>query len=338
MKVLLGGSTNNASMGIYAGDLKTNDSSPQLQNIKNIITVDRPSYFRVAKDLLITIAQKDDQAGIATYLKENNQYEQQDLYFHKGAAPAYIGLDEDNQLIFTANYHLGTLSVFQYNSKGKLTFITETKHTGHGPRPEQDTAHPHFFDRTPGGHLVSCDLGTDTVDFYELQNGALIHLASYQMEKGFGPRHLSFSPNGKTMYIIGELSSQINVVNLNETDWSFNNIGTYKTISNSFTDKNGAAAIRLSSDGKFLYASNRGEDTLVVFKVLPTQKLELVQRISTFGSFPRDFNWDNYQDFVVVANQTTNNATLYRRNSDTGTLTALQKDIYVPEATCVHFL
>ena len=338
MKVLLGGYTSESSKGIYSGSFIQNDTQPKVEDVHNIIKVNRPTYFQVDGDLLITIIQDGDQAGIASYKKENHDYIQVDTYFHPGAAPCYVGLDRTNHLVFTANYHLATLCVFSYDETGKLTFVTSTKHAGSGPRPEQDTAHPHYFDRTPGGHLVSCDLGTDTVDFYDFKNNELIHLASYKMEKGFGTRHVTFSPDGKTMFIVGELSSQVNVAHLNETTWAFENIATYKTIPDDFREKNGAAAIRLSNDGKFLYISNRGDDSLVVFKVLKNDHLELVQRISTFGSFPRDFNWNETENLLVVANQTTNNATLYKRNKDTGTLTPIQKNILAPEATCVQFI
>ena len=139
------------------------------------------------------------------------------------------------------------------------------------------------------------------------------------------------------MYIVGELSSQVNVARLNENTWEFEDIATYKTIPDDFSDHNGAAAIRISKDGKFIYISNRGHDSIAVFKVLNDGKLELVQRISVFGSFPRDFNWDKDEKYLVVANQNTNNATLYHRNSETGNLTPIQKDIPVPEATRVLF-
>ncbi|MCT3499213.1 lactonase family protein, partial [Lactobacillus delbrueckii subsp. bulgaricus] len=85
-----------------------------------------------------------------------------------------------------------------------------------------------------------------------------------------------------------------------------------------------------------LYVSNRGHDSIAVFAVLPDQALKLVQRVSTFGEFPRDFNWDAEEKYVVAANQNSNNATLYQRQSD-GTLTPLEKDIAVPEGTRVLF-
>lgn len=337
MKVWFGGYTSHDSKGIYTANVEKNEDDIKLVDVKNIVEIDRPTYFQLVGDLLFTIIQNGDQSGIATYRIKDGKAKQLDTYFHEGAAPCYISVDSQKHLVFTANYHLATINVFFYDENGKLTFITNDTHEGHGPRAEQDQAHPHFFDETPSGNLVSCDLGIDAVDFYKLDGDKLKHLARYQMENGFGTRHLVFSPDGKTMYIVGELSSQVNVARLNENTWKFEDVATYKTIPDDFSDHNGAAAIRISKDGKFIYISNRGHDSITVFKVLDDGKLELVQRISVFGSFPRDFNWDKDEKYLVVANQNTNNATLYRRNSETGNLTPIQKDIPVPEATRVLF-
>lgn len=337
MKVWFGGYTSHDSKGIYTANVENNEDDIKLVDVKNIVEIDRPTYFQLVGDLLFTIIQNGDQSGIATYRIKDGKAKQLDTYFHEGAAPCYISVDSQKHLVFTANYHLATINIFSYDENGKLTFITNDTHEGHGPRAEQDQAHPHFFDETPSGNLVSCDLGIDAVDFYKLDGDKLKHLARYQMENGFGTRHLVFSPDGKTMYIVGELSSQVNVARLNENTWKFEDVATYKTIPDDFSDHNGAAAIRISKDGKFIYISNRGHDSITVFKVLDDGKLELVQRISVFGSFPRDFNWDKDEKYLVVANQNTNNATLYRRNSETGNLTPIQKDIPVPEATRVLF-
>lgn len=337
MKVWFGGYTSHDSKGIYTANVEKNEDDIKLVDVKNIVEIDRPTYFQLVGDLLFTIIQNGDQSGIATYRIKDGKAKQLDTYFHEGAAPCYISVDSQKHLVFTANYHLATINVFSYDENGKLTFITNDTHEGHGPRAEQDQAHPHFFDETPAGNLVSCDLGIDAVDFYKLDGDKLKHLARYHMENGFGTRHLVFSPDGKTMYIVGELSSQVNVARLNENTWKFEDVATYKTIPDDFSDHNGAAAIRISKDGKFIYISNRGHDSITVFKVLDDGKLELVQRISVFGSFPRDFKWDKDEKYLVVANQNTNNATLYRRNSETGNLTPIQKDIPVPEATRVLF-
>ena len=135
----------------------------------------------------------------------------------------------------------------------------------------------------------------------------------------------------------GELSSQVNVVKFDEASWMFQNVATYSTIPADWDKHNGAAAIRMSKDGRFIYVSNRGNDSIAVFEVKADHTLKLIQRVSTFGEFPRDFNWDEEEAYVVAANQNTNNATLYARNAADGSLTPLVKNIQVPEGTHVLF-
>ena len=334
MHILIGGYTKHESAGIYQFDFIGSGDQAHLEQRRNVVEVGGPTYFQKDGQFIFTIKNENGQGGIAAFA--NGKLVSQLL--HEGASPAYIGINKEKKLLYTANYHTGVLAVISYDDQGQLTLLDQVKHENKalGPRPEQAGAHPHYFDETPGGHLVSCDLGQDRVDFYGFDGQKLTHLASYQNEDGFGSRHLAFSPDGKYFYVAGELSSQVNVVKFDEENWMFRSLATYSTIPESWDQHNGAAAIRLSSDGKFLYVSNRGHDSIAVFAVLPGQALKLVQRVSTFGEFPRDFNWDAEEKYVVAANQNSNNATLYQRQSD-GTLTPLEKDIAVPEGTRVLF-
>lgn len=334
MHILIGGYTKHESAGIYQFDFIGSGDQAHLEQRRNVVEVGGPTYFQKDDQFIFTIKNENGQGGIAAFA--NGKLVSQLL--HEGSSPAYIGINKEKKLLYTANYHTGVLAVISYDDQGQLTLLDQVKHENKalGPRPEQAGAHPHYFDETPGGHLVSCDLGQDRVDFYGFDGQKLTHLASYQNEDGFGSRHLAFSPDGKYFYVAGELSSQVNVVKFNEENWMFRSLATYSTIPESWDQHNGAAAIRLSSDGKFLYVSNRGHDSIAVFAVLPDQALKLVQRVSTFGEFPRDFNWDAEEKYVVAANQNSNNATLYQRQSD-GTLTPLEKDIAVPEGTRVLF-
>ncbi|ADQ60580.1 lactonase family protein [Lactobacillus delbrueckii subsp. lactis] len=334
MHILIGGYTKHESAGIYQFDFIGSGDQAHLEQRRNVVEVGGPTYFQKDGQFIFTIKNENGQGGIAAFA--NGKLVSQLL--HEGASPAYIGINKEKKLLYTANYHTGVLAVISYDDQGQLTLLDQVKHENKalGPRPEQAGAHPHYFDETPGGHLVSCDLGQDRVDFYGFDGQKLTHLASYQNEDGFGSRHLAFSPDGKYFYVAGELSSQVNAVKFDEENWIFRSLATYSTIPESWDQHNGAAAIRLSSDGKFLYVSNRGHDSIAVFAVLPDQALKLVQRVSTFGEFPRDFNWDAEEKYVVAANQNSNNATLYQRQSD-GTLTPLEKDIAVPEGTRVLF-
>ena len=341
MKVLIGGYTKNNSKGIYELPFENNDQ-PHPDKAKNIIEIGGPTYFQKDGNLIFAINNAGDQGGISTFKLNNSNYEEVDTYLTPGSSPAYIGINPAKKLLYTANYHTAVLSVFSYNDEGKLTLLDTVTHQNSslGPRKEQaDGAHPHYFDETPQGNLVSCDLGNDTVDFYRLnQDNKLKHLATYKNEAGFGDRHLVFSKDGNYFYVVGELSSQINVVKFNENDWTFKDITTYSTIPSDWNEHNGAAAVKISADGKFIYVSNRGNDSIAVFAVQADHTLKLVQRISVFGSFPRDFNWDESETYVVVANQNTDNATLYSRNEEDGSLTPIQKNIPVPEGTRVLFV
>ncbi|MDF7638556.1 lactonase family protein [Lactobacillus sp. ESL0791] len=340
MKVLIGGYTKNTSKGIYELPVNENAEEVTLGQAEPIITVGGPTYFQKDGPLIFTINNAGEKGGISVFKQKGDGYEETSNYLTPGSSPAYIGINKRKKLIYTANYHTGVLQVFNYSADGKLTLLADCTHIADtlGPRPEQtDGPHPHFFDETPAGNLVSCDLGNDRVDFYRLNNNKLDHLAAYHNEPGFGTRHIVFSKDGHCFYVAGELSSKINVVKFDEESWQFENIATYSTIPEDFTAHNGAAAIKISGDDKFIYVSNRGHDSITVFGINDDNTLKLVQRVSVFGEFPRDFNWDPEEKYVVVANQNTNNATLYTRSAETGCLTPVQKKIAVPEGTRVLF-
>lgn len=341
MKIWVGGYTKRESVGIYRADF--DEEKQQVKQFEPQVKIGGPTYFQFDEQLglLFSIVNENGQGGINSYKLVNGTYQLANQQLHDGSSPAYLGINQAKRLLYTANYHLGNLSVFAYDEQGMMTLLASVHHenVNLGPRKEQaDSAHPHFFDETPAGNLVSCDLGQDQVDFYRLnEKHELIHLASYRNHAGFGTRHIRFSPDKQYFYVVGELASEINVVKFNEDTWTFEDLGYYSTIPATWTEHNGAAALYLSADGKFIYVSNRGHNSIAVFSVLDDHALRLSQRISVEGDFPRDFNWDQAQKFVLVANQNSDNATLFSRNSQTGMLSLVQKDIKVPEGTRVIF-
>lgn len=255
-----------------------------------------------------------------------------------GAPPAYVGLDEKRHLLYSANYHTAKVDVFKINDDGTLTQTDSVLHQGAtGPQPEQDSPHVHFADLTPDQRLVVCDLGMDLVVVYDVSaDGKLTAVSRYKSEDGFGSRHIAFHPNGKYAYLLGELSSKLEVLKYNAADGTFSHVQTIKTIPDDWTAHNGAAAIRLSKDGKFIYTSNRGENTIAVFEVQPDFTVKHIQSISTEGDFPRDFNLSSDESFLLASNQNSDNLTLYKRDPETGKLTLLQKDVACPEPVCVQ--
>lgn len=335
---LIGTYTKKTSKGAYQATLDT--AKHALTNVQLIIPSEKPAYLQSGKgNMVYAIKQIGDKGGVATYSLKDGQSQLISKVLTVGAPPAYVGLDEKRHLMFSANYHTAKIAVFRISDDGKLTLADSVTHHGiPGPQPEQqDGPHPHFADLTPDGRLVTCDLGLDLIVVYDISDeGKLTAVSRYKCEAGFGTRHILFGKDGQFAYCVGELSSKLEVLKYNQTNGSFTHVQTIKTIPADWTAHNGAAAIRMSQDGKFIYVSNRGENTIAVFAIQPDGKVNHIQSITTAGDFPRDFNLNADDSYLLASNQNSDNLTLYARDSNTGRLSLLQKDVKCPEPVCVQ--
>lgn len=333
---LIGTYTKKTSKGMYKVTLDNDEG--KLTNVALAIPSQKPAYLQVGTDgRVYTVKQVDDQGGVASYSLSDSNAKMLSDVLAAGAPPAYVGLDEERHLLFSANYHTAKVDVFKINPDGTLTQTDSVLHEGAtGPQPEQEAPHVHYADLTPDKRLVVCDLGMDLVVVYDVSaDGKLTAVSRYKCEDGFGTRHIAFHPNGKYAYLLGELSSKLEVLKYNANNASFTHLQTIKTIPADWTAHNGAAAIRISKDGKFVYTSNRGENTIAVFAIQPDFTVKHIQSISTKGDFPRDFNLSKDESFLLASNQNSDNLTLYKRDATTGKLSLLQKDVACPEPVCV---
>lgn len=334
---LIGTYTQKTSKGIYTVTL---DSDQQrLVNNHVIVNSEKPAYLQGGpNNLVFAIRQEGNRGGVASYQINDDHATLIDKSLSAGAPPAYVGFDQKRMLLFSANYHTAQVTVYKIGPDGKLTQTDSVTHEGQtGPKPEQgDGPHPHYADLTPDGRLAVCDLGMDLLVIYDISNeGHLTAVNQYHFAPGFGTRHLVFHPNGKFVYVLGELSSKLAVLKYQAPDASFTALQTISTIPTDWTAHNGAAAVHISSDGRFIYCSNRGENTIAVFAVQSDFTLTHIQSISTAGDFPRDFELSTDERFLVASNQNSDNLTLYRRDKDSGKLTMIQKDVVSPEPVCV---
>ncbi len=334
---LIGTYTKKDSKGAYLVTLDTDKG--ELKDVKLAIPSQKPAYLQVGpRQRVYAVKQAGDQAGVASYDLSGDHATTLSTFLETGPAPAYVGLDQQRHLLYSANYHTANVEVFKIAADGQLTRTDVVTHQGAtGPEPEQEAPHVHYADLTPDQRLIVCDLGMDLIVVYDVsEDGKLTAVSRFQFEPGFGTRHLVFHPNGQYVYVLGELSSKLAVLKYNAADASFEHLQTIKTIPADWTAHNGAAAIRMSKDGKFIYTSNRGENTIAVFAVQPDFTVKHIQSISTAGDFPRDFNLSQDESFLVASNQNTDNLTLYRRDAQNGKLTLLQKDVACPEPVCVQ--
>ncbi|PLR77343.1 6-phosphogluconolactonase [Bacillus sp. V3-13] len=337
--------TKGESKGIYTFTLDT--AQAEISGVTAAAELDNPTYLTISKDnqFLYSVVKEGEAGGVAAFKVngETGQLQAINSQASAGAPPCHLSVDSEKRLVMTANYHRGTVESYLLNKENGAVQPASSiiQFEGTGPNKErQEKPHTHYADFTPDGkYIVVVDLGIDKVLTYTENNGELTEVNSLSVKPGSGPRHLVFHPNKKYAYIMTELSSEVIAVQYNEQDGSFTELQYISTIPNDFTENNQGSAIHMSSDGRFVYAANRGHNSIAVFSVnADTGELTLVELTSTEGDWPRDFVLDPTEKFLVASNQNTGNLVLFARDEVSGKLQLLQADIAVPDPVCVKFL
>ena len=331
--VYFGTYTRRISQGIYKADFNTDTG--QLANLALFAPEPSPTYLAFDQHQhLYTVGSQDDKGGIAAYQTDGTLLNH---VLEEGAPHCYVAVDEKRDLVYAANYHKGQVLVYKRQEDGSLILSDVDQHSGQGPHENQASPHVHFTDLTPDHYLVTCDLGTDEVTSYDVTaEGKLTKIATYNCQAGAGARHLVFHHHYKIAYLICELNSTIEVL-IYDGVGEFERMQVISTLPEGYEGFNGTAAIRLSKDGKYLYASNRGHDSLAVYTILADGSLELLEIVPTHGQTPRDFDLTPEQEFLIAVHQDSDNATVFKRNPETGRLAELSNDFHVPEAVCISF-
>ncbi|RZL50662.1 MAG: lactonase family protein [Pedobacter sp.] len=256
-----------------------------------------------------------------------------------GQNPCYIITDGKN--VITANYGGGSINVYGIANDGSLQNEKQlVKHTGSGPDPRQASAHTHQVVFSPNkDYVLAVDLGEDKIYTYRYDAKAdkpLTYKTTIGTNAGTGPRHLTFSPNGKFVFLVHEFTGRINVYNYQDGNLVLKQ--NIETTTANFEGKIDGAAIQTSADGKFLYQTNRGDaNTVSTFSIAKNGHLKLIETISTLGKGPRFFTIDPSGKFLLVAHQYTNDVIIFNRNKKTGKLTDSGKRINVGTPVCLVF-
>jgi 6-phosphogluconolactonase len=341
----IGTYTKGDSKGIYSFTLDT--AAKKLGEVSVAAALDNPTYLNLSKDnrFVYAVAKEGEAGGVAAYSRNTETGELKELnrQLLRGASPCHVSVNDENQFVVSANYHNGTIESYEMNTESETLYpsLSIKKHVGDGPNKDrQDGPHAHYAGFTPDQKYVAAiDLGTDKLYTYELNKGELNEIHSLHLHAGSGPRHMTFHPNGKIAYLMTELSNEVVVLAYSQEDGSFKELQYISTIPDDFTENNQGSAIHISSDGRFVYAANRGHDSIAVFSTNSgSGELTFVERTSTEGNWPRDFALDPSEKFLIASNQESSNLVLFERNQETGKLTLLQSDITVPDPVCVKFL
>ncbi len=343
-KLLIGTYTNKGnSEGIYVYDYNSLTAETHLKQVaKNVVN---PSYLALSADRKFLYSVNEDGKNSAVSAFAYNAKSGALTFLNKkpsqGADPCFILVDGKNVMI--ANYSGGSISTYGRQADGTLTDPKQViQHTGKSIDPKrQASAHVHQVQLSPDKkYLVVNDLGEDQIYIYHYTNSQtntpLSLKTKIKTNAGSGPRHLTFSTNGKFAYLAHEFNGSITAFKYH--DGSLEKIQKIATTTPDFNGKVDGADIHISADGKFLYETNRGDaNTISTFAVQANGTLKLIETISTLGKGPRNFSIDPSGNFLLVAHQYTNDVVIFSRDKNTGRLKDSGKRINVGVPVCLIF-
>lgn len=258
--------------------------------------------------------------------RQQNTLELLDTKDTFGNHPCYLSLDPKEEFLVVGNYSGGNLSVYKV-SEGMLEHVQTIQHEGQSVvSGRQDRPHVHSVVFHPNGkQMLVGDLGADKIFIYDFNPTYAVPLQPastpyLEVSPGAGPRHLAVHPNGKTIYLIHEISAELGVYSYDEGKMAKKQIA--QLTGEEFVGNVGAAEVRISPDGKFVYASNRGDaNDISVFAIGGNGNVTFVERIGTGGDTPRNFAITKDGEYLLAANQASGSIVVFERNQKTGRLT-----------------
>lgn len=289
---------------------------------------------------------RDTQSGKLTMLNQQPS---------GGAGPCHVSVDATGQCVLVANYAGGSIAALPIQTDGRLAAAaTIIQHTGASVHPQRQTKpYAHFIAPSPDNRFVlACDLGLDKVLFYKLDAAHArlttnIHPDAV-VPPGSGPRHLAFHPNGKFIYVINEMALTVTVFGydakrgaIRTATGAFAELQNLSTVPADYatTGKDSGAEIAVHPGGQFVYASNRGLDSIAVFSVeATTGKLTLVQNESTQGKTPRHFALDPTGKWLLAENQNSDSVVVFAIDAATGKLKPTGQALTIGAPTCAVFV
>ncbi|MGB3586538.1 MAG: lactonase family protein [Tunicatimonas sp.] len=337
------------SEGIYVYSFDRDNQSFSLKQTVN--TPESPSFLTVSPDGHYLYSanrggteEYPDWGSVSSFSidKKSGELSPINQISSYGISPCHVHIDGNQDWLYVSHYGGGSLSVFPIKNGGSVGSLADSvQHTGSSVNPNrQEAPHVHSIQSIPqSNYFITADLGLDYLKIYEMKdkNALPAPVAYITTEAGAGPRHFSQSKNSSYIYVAEELTSTVSVHYLNIKERKTHQVQRVSTLPEGFSDNNSVADIHSSPDGRFLYVSNRGHNSLAIFEInADTGKLTSRGYQSTLGEVPRNFTIDSQGEFVLVANQNTDNIIFFQRNKENGQLTATGTELSVPSPVCLE--
>ena len=331
-KLYVGTYTKGNSKGIY--QLNFNTETGKLSDLKLAIPIDNPSFLTYSPDRKHLYSTNGSESGfISSYkIQSDGSLFLLTRVSSMGTGPCHISINKEGTKVAVSNYRGGTIAIYPVNKDGSLAEASQV--FDHNIKERESHAHSALFFND---ELFVADLGRNAVyqyilkdDAYTLKSDAII-----KVKGNPGPRHFKLTKNGNFIYLINEYGATITTIK--RTKKGFKEIDEDSTLEPGFTEFNKCADIHISEDERFVYGSNRGENTIAVFeRNTKNGKLNKIQSMPVQGSWPRNFAIDPTGKFLLVANLRTENIAVFSIDKKTGTLAYLH-DFKAPEPICLLF-
>ncbi|KEQ27972.1 lactonase family protein [Paenibacillus tyrfis] len=332
--------------------LSMDKSTGELSAIGAYAEVEMPSFLTVdtERGRVFAVSELQDEAGkeggeVASYAVEPEtgalRYIGKQPSF--GASPCHLVTDREGKRLVVANYTSGSVSLYPISEDGSIGPLADRKqHEGHSVRSDrQEAAHAHCT-VLKDSRIFVADLGMDKIMIYNIQeNGekpALVLHGEVQVHAGAGPRHIAFHSELPYAYVINELDSTITAFAYSQEAGTLREIQTVSALPDGFAGESYCADIHIGVSGDYLYGSNRGHDSIAVYRIDRTNgKLTLIQHEPTGGAWPRNFAVTPDGKFVLAANQNSDSIVTLAVNENTGRLEPTGHELRIPKPVCIRF-
>ena len=342
LNFFIGTYTNGQSKGIYRSALNLSDGS--LEDPILVAELRNPSFLAMhpKKDVLYAVSEvsEGDRQLVAYSIQDDLTLSELGSMNTAGSGPCYVSITADGMTALVANYGSGSICSYRLGNDGSLERQASTiQHVGSSVHPRQKSPHAHCIQETPDGkHVCAVDLGLDQVVIYDLDpktSQLSDNSTPLRVSPGNGPRHVAFHPNGDYAFVIHELTCQLSVCKWNAGAGALSETQEITTLPGDFKQGFSTAEVLVHPNGRFVYGSNRGHDSIAAFE-FEDGKLTSLGHVSTEGKTPRNFRIDPTGAFLLAENQGSDSIVVFRIE-DSGKLSSTGKQMQVGSPVCIKF-
>ena len=326
--VLIGTYTWRDAEGIYRG--RFDDETGAFETLDLAIAADNPAFLAARADMLYAVNEQRE-GGVSAFRRDGVDLEFVNAQPSGGSLPCHLSAGPD--WVAVANYGSGSVALFPTTRDGRVLPMADSRqHRGNGPNSSrQESAHAHEV-HALGSTLVVPDLGTDTIHRYSVENNRLRDDGHAVLQPGSGPRHVEMHPSLPLLYVLNELGNTVDVLSWPDLEA----VQRVDTLPGDFSAASTTAEIQIARDGRWLYASNRGHDSIASFAIDSGGRLHRPEWVPTRGERPRYFCLDPSDNWLIVLNQDSDNVVVYRLT--VGRPTDIACESAAPTPVCMLFV